>query len=565
MWNDNFAGAWSAANFTLIEASLWQENQRRPVSLPWLERSWQDPVNFWKGLHAYSNRRLGSQSKSTPWGRYDFYHDLLARHKDQSLPALVWFEQEQWHTWSYAELAQTVNALAASWEAAGVQPGDVLAILHPPGPQWLTALLAGLRLGLTVSVLPPQGNAFVLRRLVNIAPQWLAIDHLYRHQLGAEWQALALPNTLSPSAPVRRSFEYPGDAIAALCLDPISTTIDIPVAVNTDTLYLGALRDSILGLGLKPGQYCAAPGWHVLESQPSLILAVLLSGACWVQITLKALEKAPERLLEQPIEVLGISRALRNLLQTNPSLAEKTWRFWFRHPAEAADYPLWQEFVEDLQLQAVFSGNLLWCAARGGVLLFSDRCRGQPNLKVFPAAGLHWQLGIIEAQDLPHVEDWGQLTLGAEQDGKTLWNATPYLLAPYRQSWTYLGQYPQGRAGRTYPREEILTALAGKTPYPAIAEIPAYNGGDPRQVLLVFGDNIDTKALENHIKTELGPEFALDRIECIPLLPKRDKQGQADPDWCQLHYQTGGLYRRQRSRIFRCTSALKQMILGNAP
>lgn len=561
MWNDDFAGVWSAANFTLIEASLWQENQRRPVNHAWLERSWQDSANFWKGLHAYSDRRLGSQSKSTPFGRYDFYHDLLARHKDQSQPALIWFEQEQWHTWTYADVTQTVNALAATWEGTGVQPGEVLGILLPVGPQWLAALLAGLRLGLTVCVLPPQGNAFVQRRLTNLAPQWLAIDPLYRHQLAAEWQELVLPDTLSSAAPVRRCHEYPGDGPAALCFDPINATIDSPVAVNADTLYLSALRDGSLGLGLKPGQLCAAPGWHLLESQPSLILAVLLSGACWVQIGLDDLVKAPERLLEQAIEVLGICRTLRDLLQANPPPGEKTWRYWFRHPAEAADYPLWQEFVEDFQLQDVFSGNLVWNAARGGILLFSTRSPGQPQLQVLPAAGLHWQLGILEAQELPHVEDWGQLALGTEKDGKTLWTATPYLLAPYRKAWNYLGQYPQGRAGRTYPKQEILDVLAEKANYRALVETPIYNGGDPRHVLLVFGDNIDLKALENHIQTELGAEFLPDRIECIPLLPKRNKQGQADPDWCQLHYQTGGLYRRQRSAVFRYSTELKRLIL----
>jgi hypothetical protein len=32
--------------------------------------------------------------------------------------------------------------------------------------------------------------------------------------------------------------------------------------------------------------------------------------------------------------------------------------------------------------------------------------------------------------------------------------------------------------------------------------------------------------------------------------------------WCQFHYLTGELYRRQRSDIYRCLSALKQMVLS---
>ena len=82
MWNADSAGPWSAANFALLEASLWQEDQRQPIDLSWLALSWKDPINFWQALHAYSERRQASQSKSVPCSRYDFYYDLLVRHKD---------------------------------------------------------------------------------------------------------------------------------------------------------------------------------------------------------------------------------------------------------------------------------------------------------------------------------------------------------------------------------------------------------------------------------------------------------------------------------------------------
>ena len=374
MWNDDVAGPWSTAGFALIEASLWQEDQRSPVDVAWLELSWKDPVSFWKGLHLYSDRRQEGQSKSTPWFRYDFYHDLLARHKNRTESALVWFEKGNWHRWTYAELQQEVNSLAASWEVTGVQPGETLAILYPSGPRWLTALLAGLRLGLVVIILPPQGNAFVQRRLDTIDPQWLAADQLYRHQLATTWQDKVLPDTLSSSEPVRRSYEYPGSAIVAQCFDPTSPTIDQACPVDADTLYLGALRDGILALGIKPGQVCAAPGWHVLESQPALILAVLLGGATWVHIDLADLEKEPARLLDQHIDVLGISRSLRDLLRRNTPLGEKSWRYWFRHPAESAESTIWQDFIRELQLEQSYSGNLLWNAA------WAVRCFFQPDV-----------------------------------------------------------------------------------------------------------------------------------------------------------------------------------------
>ncbi|MFA5984959.1 MAG: AMP-binding protein [Methylococcaceae bacterium] len=562
MSNDNNADPWSAANFALIEASLWQEDQAQPTNTAWLAGSWQDQAHFWKALQVYSDRRKASPSRSTLWKNYDFYHDLLMCHKDQNLAALICFEQGQWHTYSYAELTQTVNALAATWEQLGVQAGDTLAILHPLGAHWFSAMLAGLRLGLVICILPPQGNAFVERRLANLAPQWLAIDPLYRHQLTASWQDKVLPNTLSALAPMRRSFEYIGTDSVAQCFDPSGESIDTPTPVTADSLYLGALRDSIFALGIKPGQVCAAPGWHVLESQPALIMAVLLSGATWLHIELEELEKTPGRLLEQAIDVLGVSRPLRELLQANPPAGEKPWRYWFRQPAESADYSLWQEFIQTQQLQQVYAGNVLWSTVRGGAMLFSARYRGQIPLRIMPAAGKTWQLAIIEAPELPNVAGWGRIALGKADEDKIIWSDTPYILAPYRTTWTYLGQYPRGRAARTYPSQEVVDLLAPQVAYLAIVETPIYSGDDPRQVLLVFGNNIDTQALHKHIESELGAEFLPDRIECLPLLPKLDKAGGADQAWCQQHYESGELYRRVRSPVFLCSSALKQMILG---
>lgn len=562
MRNGEGGGLWSAADFAHIETALWQEDQRAPIDLAWLELSWREPVRFLTALHAYADRRQKNPSKSIPWGRYDFYYDVLGQQKEQATPALIWFDNGAWQTWSYAELEKRVNGLAASWEDVGVQPGDILAILHPQGPHWLTALLAGLRLGLVVSLLPPQGNTFVSRRLDNLAPHWLALDQLYRHQLGATWQDKVLPNTLSSQAPTRRPHEYPGTAIVVHCFDPTSPTPDAVCPVDADSLYLGALRDGILSLGIKPGQACAAPGWHGLESQPALVLAVLLNSATWVHIGLDDLKQKPERLLEQPIDVLGISRPLRDLLLNNPPAGEKPWRYWFRHPAESSNFTVWQDFIRILQLDDIYAGNVLCITARGGSLLFSPRYRGQAHHTVLPAAAQCWQLGMVDAPDLPSVGGWGRMALGKQEQDATVWAATPFMLTPYLNVWSYLSQYPLGRAGRTYPKQEVLDLLSDQARYLALVEAFAHGGdADPLQVLLAFGPDADAAALQARIETELGAEFLPDRIECLPLLPKRNSDGGADQAWCQFHYVTGELYRRQRNEMYRCLSELKRKVL----
>lgn len=561
---DSKAEYWLTANFTAIEVSLWRKDNSIPTDLTWLNLSWKHPEHFWIALHNYWKRLQVLQTKSTVLSCYDFYNDLVVRQKSQAtMPAYTWFDGDNWQKWSYAELEQTANSLAAAWEKHGVQAGETLVILHPQGPHWLTALLAGLRLGLVISLLPPQGNTFVHRRLENLAPQWLVMDELYRHRLTIDWHAIILPNTLSSSPPTRQSHLYPRTAIIVQGFDPTSTTPEIPYPVDAESLYLGALRDSMLALGIKPTQACAAPDWHSMESQPALVLAVLLGSGTWVHIERADLEKKTERLLEQHIDILGVSRNLRDLLQQNPPSGEKTWLYWFRHPAESTDLTVWQNFSKTLQLQESHSGNLLWNTTLGGAIFFSSRCLGQPHIEAIPAAGLRWQFGRITAPDLPCKDGSGRMALGKEKEGKMIWTPTPHILALYLKTWHYLGNYPHGRAARTYPSQEILAVLVGCERYLAFIESPVTGSdADSDQVLLAFGENVDIKTLQTFIETEFGNEFLPDRIEVFPLLPKRNKEGGADQEWCQFHYLTGELYRRQRHAIYRCLSELKQKILA---
>jgi hypothetical protein len=109
-----------------------------------------------------------------------------------------------------------------------------------------------------------------------------------------------------------------------------------------------------------------------------------------------------------------------------------------------------------------------------------------------------------------------------------------------------------------------MAVLTGCERYFALIESPVAGGdADPHQILLIFNEGVvDTKALQKRIETELGNEFLPDRIEVLPLLPKQNKQGGADQEWCQFHYLTGELYRRQHSPLYCCFSALKQKVLA---
>lgn len=70
----------------------------------------------------------------------------LAGHGDK--PALVVFRKERSETLPFAELARTVERLGAGLAAAGLRPGEAVALLGPNGPNWVAACLALIRAGL---------------------------------------------------------------------------------------------------------------------------------------------------------------------------------------------------------------------------------------------------------------------------------------------------------------------------------------------------------------------------------------------------------------------------------
>src|SRR5205823_3907556 len=80
-------------------------------------------------------------------------------------PALRYYTRESgWESLSYRELAVGASRLAARWQRTGVAIGEKVALLTPMGPELLVGLLAGYKLGLVMTLVPPTG--LVKRRLL---------------------------------------------------------------------------------------------------------------------------------------------------------------------------------------------------------------------------------------------------------------------------------------------------------------------------------------------------------------------------------------------------------------
>jgi long-chain acyl-CoA synthetase len=74
-------------------------------------------------------------------------HDLVDRLAGfEARPALIGFAGPSRDAWTYAELARTVRGLAGGL-AAGLEPGDAVALFAPERPEWIAAALAVIRAG----------------------------------------------------------------------------------------------------------------------------------------------------------------------------------------------------------------------------------------------------------------------------------------------------------------------------------------------------------------------------------------------------------------------------------
>ena len=343
----------------LIEKDLTKKALERSGPMEWLRESYDEPRAFWQRLLGANGAFFTLPGKSRLDAKYDFYHDILARNRQNPAPAFRWFhETSGWQELGYGQLEESAAREAARWESLGAAPGRKLCIVSNLNERFLISLLAALKIGLIISILPPLGPSFLGRRIDAVAPDfiWTPEEHV---SLLARYQAILIAEGGSGKIEAldSRSHSYAASMPVALCFDPSSETPDVPRVLNAECAFLSAVRDGAVALGLRPGQALAAPGFDIMETQPALLLASLLNGATYVQIEEKDLARTPGLLAERPLRSVGITAAVREVFLSSPVEVGKAWDFWFRDPAGSHDIRAWSEFVEALKLGDVFSCN----------------------------------------------------------------------------------------------------------------------------------------------------------------------------------------------------------------
>lgn len=557
-----------------------ESRHRGAGDLAWLERSVREPGWFWAALQQQQAVPGLPACKSVPGVHYDLYHDLVARHAGSGRVALRFYDRWRgWQALTYDQLHALCCAQATAWSTSGVGPGTVLGVALPFGPACVVAVLAGLRLGAQISLLPVAGRRMLARCIEGVAPQAIATEPAYAPLLaGAAQPLLFVDGTAAAPRPgdALRSHTFRAGEPCAMLLSPLRRPVHVPVAVRCDDLYLDALRDGALALALRPGDHVAAPGFHTIQHQPSLLVAALLAGATYVHLEWADVEREPALLWQVPLRALGVTAALRDVALARGPRTRPDWQHWFRNPEEPCDWSAWRDFIAQLGLDDVPASSVLVEAAAGGALLCSVRRPGREALaylqNVVPAAGRPWMLLDMSQSGQPAISDVG---IHVRLDGETVLGPQHALVARVAGGeYLFGGNLEPRRAGRIYPREEVLAAVSELPFVHGASIVPVLSGGPAphfKLVLLVFSGSDGEPdpavergrraAIEQVIRAELGDEHLPDHVMMFPLHARRGGKGAVDHDWCQVQYVTGSLFRKARAPLFQHLTAIRQAFL----
>jgi hypothetical protein len=526
--------------------------------LDWLADSWREPAPFWRALAHYHARMASPAAKSFPGEGFDFGHDLVLRHAPERV-AFRWYSPRGWILMTYGELELRSRVLAEEWLSRGLQPGAPVCLLLPMGEELVVALVAALRIGLVLTLVPPLGPRWVARRLQQVQAT-LVTTRMYGPLVGGAKVLFLSERPATPSSR-RASYTYAADATAAQLHSEHVAEGAQPAELRAEDLYLGALRDGLLALSLRPGELVAAPGLSLLSSQPTLLIATLLCGATFVHLDLKQLSADASLLTGLPLRAVGIGVELRDILLRSEEPI-RGWQHWFRNPEERLDWSAWRRFVRQRGLAEVPVSNLAFDASTGGAVLWSRRRAGEVHAAVLPAAGRPWSLTALSGLD---AEGRGP-EAGGDFGLMTTPGRRPYqILVRAGREYHYGGTLDARSDGKVYPSAEVAEAAAA-LPFAVGAAVVMDRAGalgQPLKVLVVFTGDLVTghaerRAVSDAVTQALGPAFAPDRIVLVPLYPRRQAaNGPVDARWCETQYASGLLYHKPRQPLFQQLTALR--------
>jgi hypothetical protein len=386
------------------------------------------------------------------------------------------------------------------------------------------------------------------------------------HEPGVElldWESTPSARGMAPIEPHR----YQADEAAARLFSPLSAEWDTPVELCAEQLYLGALRDGLLLLGLEPGQGIAAPGFCEVQFKPALLFAALAAGATWVELSADELEDG-RVLFGGAVAVLGVSGPLRRLLMSSPPPPARRVTRWFKNLAEDTAAKAWASF-EGLMKESGALG-MQWFAnsAAGGSLLFSAWTAEPSAAGVYRTPGLVCELSEPNGTGMPALADVGLLSPPAKPPAGRGVHPLPasalgqLVIVDTEASDLWVTNLGSHRRGVVLPEAQIEQVLADSfvdaVRAAVLVVLPLAGESSGQRVALVVYARpesfLSRSALTEVLLAELGAERVPDQIEVFelnpkPLDPKKDAS-VVDRAACRAEYLSGMSWRKSRCGVF---------------
>jgi hypothetical protein len=548
----------------LIENDLRIEEQQPCPKFGWLNDSYGAGQEFWQSFKDAADEMFSVPTTSTLFKKYNLYYDLILRNLNNPSPAFVFYEAKSgFKNISYKELHERALAKTSLWKSQGVNDKKTVCVVRTIGTELMVELAAALQIGCRVAFLAPLGKSYLQKRLALLEPEHVSLEKKNISLLSDVFREKILAETGKENYITNEKgsyFSYVPEHSVFAAFDPGTDKLPIFNDIKSDAVYLGALRDGLIALGLGPGRVYAAPGFHFLETFPGLFLAGLLCGATYLHLTPLDIKANPQIVVEMKINVFGVSKTVRDILLEKPVNAGGVWQTWFRNPAESADMDKWHHMSRKLNLLNSYSFNLRWNAAAGGCNLFSVRRKGTAHNGVLPALGSSWQLSDLSGISEESLSDFGILSIslpGASVEDEK--KATGDMIAEKGGEWLFLGVKYLNREGRFYPASEILDVLKKriKGVYFSLVEVPQVEspGNSLKTLLAFYGDERDfakehaADNIRKEITTEIGDEFQPDKIDFLPLYPRFSEGEELDHEWCRTAYLTGQLQKKVKDEV----------------
>lgn len=501
----------------------------------------------------------GFNCRSVPTGKIDFWNDCLQRHTPSDTSALVWFESGELREISYQTLLKEAQHCAGIYEGNGLERGSSLAIVAISPVKRTIALLAAFRLGLTVSLLDPQGSSN-LKDQLNL----FDCDHIYCESAFVAW----IPENLESrqinmvrvnEIPDGMGVSYPAGATALRLLDPFDQKGTNILEIPAGYLYMRLLHDATLALELDSGKTYATASQHELGNMPFAELSSLLVGATFLFLDSNAWKNSLETILNLELDAIVIPAKVRNVLVERSGGRKPLWKRWIRNVVDCLDYQSWRAFSQAMDLDEVPHADLQYAPQMAGIAFGNFWSTDLLAMGVLPPSGAHWQFGDLLDPSLPAVVNHGRLCGFIPKEAEFVAVPTPFMLTPFDAAFRFVGCYPPGRRGAAYPAQQVLALLKGQGAGHAIVEKPGAEGVESRTffILITFRDPRNPETITRFIQDHWGDAAVPDEIIESPLYPRLLANGQVDSGWVTRMYFNGELSRRADSPFYQAMSTFK--------